>query len=140
MTPLWQTTSIAVASPISIVQDNSHLWTTMPLQCYSKGVLCPFPNIYGTLTMSIDGQHCQTIAVTNDNNDNNDNTDSRCPSIRTFPGLLCIIAIIAAMLSSLCIVQGISTQYKIHPLMATAHCPKHQNALLRTMHIDWQRC
>ena len=57
------TMSIAVASPTYFVEDDSHLWTTMSLHCYSKGVLCPLPNTYGSLTKSIVTQHCQTIAV-----------------------------------------------------------------------------
>ena len=38
--------SIAVACPTCIVQDNSHLWTTLPNQCFRNGTLCPLPKIW----------------------------------------------------------------------------------------------
>lgn len=66
---------IAVASPTSIVLNTSHVWTTMSLHCYGKCVLCPLLNMFGSLTIAIDIQHCQTMAVNS-------------VLIRTFPGLV----------------------------------------------------
>ena len=58
--------------------------------------------------------------------------DKKCLSIDSIARLLRLTmsidaqfsgAIVAAMFYSLSLVQGVSTQYKIHLLTTTAHCP-----------------
>ena len=143
--------SIAVASPTSIVQDNSHLLTTMSLHCDKQCLSRLLPRHLLFRTIAIYGQpchsivtamaycvHCRTYIVT-----------WQYLSIDSIARLLRLTmsidthfsgATVAAMFYFLSIVQGVSTSYIIYPLTLTAHCPKYQNALLRTMYIDRQRC
>ena len=57
----------SVASAISTVQGNSHLWTTLPNHCCGNGTLRPLPKSYCYRTISIDKQRCQPIVVNNIN-------------------------------------------------------------------------
>ena len=59
--------SIAVAARTSIIQGkNSHFWTTMPLPIVAaKKCIVSIAEDVGPVTMSIDRQQCQTIAVNN---------------------------------------------------------------------------
>ena len=57
----------SVASAISTVQGNSHLWTTLPNHCCGNGTLRPLPKSCCYRTISIDKQRCQPIVVNNIN-------------------------------------------------------------------------
>ena len=55
--------SIAVAPPTSIAQDNGHLWTSLPLHCYSNVILSLLLQNILFPTIHVDRQRCQPIVV-----------------------------------------------------------------------------